>query len=251
MNASFRKGRRFLALRLWPVLTAAGSALVMLLAFLVPSVQDQWDRYRSRQVVQEYVRMGDRFMAEANYTMAVAAYDKAIEISPTSRLDIDVKRLEARVDRMAAVTNWGDTSATDLEDVDFEFLLHMRDPADVRNAPVLNAYGTFLAAKGQLVRAGTLFDRAVALTPEDPLVRIDRGNWLDQVGRRAEAEQEYLRACRLDSTNADARYNLGLLYIAEGRPDKAGPLLREAARLAPADTAITERLRELADARAR
>lgn len=238
MGADPRKSRRFITLRLWPMLTALGSALVMLLAFLLPSIQDQWDRYRSRQVVQEYVRLGDRFMDEADYAMAAAAYDKAIELSPTSRLDVEVKRLEARVGRMNAVSDWGDTLDTDLEDVDFAFLLHLRKPDDPRNAMVLNAYATFLAGRGQLAKAGTMLDQAIALSPDDPLVRVNHGNWLDGLGRKAEAEQEYLLACRLDSTNAEARYDLGLLYLEQGDSLRGRKLLREAALLAPADTAL-------------
>ena len=39
--------------KLWPLLVSLGSAMVMLLAFFIPSVQDQWDRYQSREVIQQ------------------------------------------------------------------------------------------------------------------------------------------------------------------------------------------------------
>lgn len=42
----------------------ASSALVVVLAFLVPSVEEQWDRFQARRVVQKHVALGRAFVAE-------------------------------------------------------------------------------------------------------------------------------------------------------------------------------------------
>jgi hypothetical protein len=57
----------------------------MILAFLIPSIQDQWDRYQSRRVIQQYVAMGDDFVREENFTMAEQAFAKAFELSEERR----------------------------------------------------------------------------------------------------------------------------------------------------------------------
>jgi len=40
--------------RVWPLLVSTGSALVMLLASFIPSIQEQWDRFQARQVIERY-----------------------------------------------------------------------------------------------------------------------------------------------------------------------------------------------------
>lgn len=78
----------------------------MLLAFLIPSVQDQWDRFQSRKVIEQYVAIGGNLFDENHFTMAETAYQKAFDLSAEQRLDIDVKRLNARVNRLENET-WG------------------------------------------------------------------------------------------------------------------------------------------------
>ena len=84
----------------WPYVATISSASVMLLAFFIPSIQDQWDRYQSRKVIGQYLSLGDEFMEEERYDMAESAYEKAFELSVQSRLEIEMKRLKARVHRM-------------------------------------------------------------------------------------------------------------------------------------------------------
>ena len=66
--------------KIWPLLVSMSSASIMILAFLIPSIQDQWDRYQSRRVIQQYVRIGDDFVREENFTMAEQAFAKAFEL---------------------------------------------------------------------------------------------------------------------------------------------------------------------------
>lgn len=233
--------------RMWPLLVSLGSASVMLLAFLIPSIQDQWDRYQSRRVVQQFAELGDSFMQEEKFGMAQQAYEKAIELSATPRLDIEVKRLEARVEQMSTLTYWGDSVPGDLEEVDFNYLLHLRDKGNVHRSVVLNAYAGFLSSGGRHTQAEAMLAEAIALRPNDALLRINHANVLDDLGRQQEAEAEYKQAITLDPENTSAHYDLGLLYTAMEQWKAAGQELRKAAELAPADTAITNRLAELGD----
>ena len=49
--------KTFIKEKLWPFLAGVGSAAVMVLAFFIPSLQDQWDRYQSRKVIEQYVNL--------------------------------------------------------------------------------------------------------------------------------------------------------------------------------------------------
>jgi len=74
---------------------------------LPASLQDQWDRYHARQVVQRYVELGRDFMREERYGLAEEAFAKALELSENQRLDIEEERLEARVEQVNADPEWG------------------------------------------------------------------------------------------------------------------------------------------------
>ncbi|HMZ48522.1 MAG TPA: tetratricopeptide repeat protein [Flavobacteriales bacterium] len=239
------RARKFIALRLWPILVALGSALVMLLAFLIPSMQDQWDRYQARRVIGQYEEMGDRFMGEDNYRMAEEAYAKAVELSEGRRLDVESKRLEARVFQMTTMTNWGDSVPGDLEEVDFQFLLHMGPKDDSMRAMVLNAYGIFLASQQRPAEAEAAYQEAVTLDAKNPLIRINQGNLMDQMGRMQDAASAYRAAMRLDPGSVEAHYDLALLLLAQDSTVGAQKELMVASVLAPQDTAIIQRLREL------
>lgn len=81
-------------------MASASSALVILLAFLIPSLQEQWARFQSRQVLQRHVELGRSFMHEGKYKLAEQSFAKAFELSESKRLDIEEERLTAKVQEM-------------------------------------------------------------------------------------------------------------------------------------------------------
>lgn len=245
MASRSARARRYIVLRVWPVLVGIGSASVMLLAFVIPGIQDQWDRFRSRNVVEQYVRLGDSFYHEDNFAMAEAAYDKAIELSESKRLDIEVQRLQARVSRMAEVTYWGDTIPSDISAVDFEFLLHLRHGDPNERGRVLGAYGIFLAGKEDTMKAVRVFNEALRLRPLDPMIRLNYANLLDQMGLSRDAGAAYLMATRLEPASPEAHYDLGSWYAAEGRKHEAEDQFRTCVRLDSTDTASQQRIADL------
>lgn len=126
----------------------ASSALVVLLAFLVPSMEDQWDRFQSRRVIQRHVELARTFMAEGRYELAEESFARAFEQSESKRLDIEEERLEAKVQAVNADPNWGVDNPAGLEEADFLYLLQLqRQPGQsVKRAATLTCYRTFLAS---------------------------------------------------------------------------------------------------------
>lgn len=200
--------------RAWPFLVSMGSASIMILAFFVPSIQDQWDRYQSRKVIEQYIQLGDDFFSEERYEMAEEAYQKAFTLSEEKRLDIEMKRLHAKISRVSIEPDWGSKPPEDLKEVDFQFLLHLQTDGKHRSQRVstLNSYGIFLAGNHKMKEAELAFKEALQLDSADVLAYVNYANLLDQQGKTQAAEKFYLKAIRLEPENERAHYNLGLLY---------------------------------------
>jgi tetratricopeptide (TPR) repeat protein len=216
--------------KLYPFLVSLSTATVMLLAFFIPSIQDQWDRWESRKVIEEYVHLGDHLFDQERYQMAEEAYTKAFELSESKRLDIEVKRLNARVNRVHDDPSFIGQLPEDLKEIDFRFLLHFQEGKghEHSRAYTLNCYGMFLSNKGKLKEANAAFDEAIQLFAEEPISYVNKGNLFMQWGKNAEAEKMYRHALELDSANIYAHYNLSLLLSETGRKEEADSELKKA-----------------------
>ena len=230
--------------RLAPLLASVSSAAVVLVAFLIPSVQDQWDRYQSRQVVQDYAELGRGFARASRYRQAEQAFAKAIEMSEGRRIDLERERLEARVQLMSLEPAWGVDNPEGLEEGDFLYLLQFQERAGDADGSsrTLASYADFLAADGRIAEAESVARRAVANRPDSSRAYVSLGNALSELDRVADAEAAYVRALQIDPANASAHYDLGLLYAAAGRTADAESALDQAARLAPADHVVLAEL---------
>src|SRR5437879_421740 len=196
--------------RWWPVLASLGGASVMILAFFIPSLQDQWDRYQSRKVIEEFVTLGDLLFDESRYSMAEEAFAKAFELSDFKRLDVEVKRLNARVNRVHDNPAWNSEIPDGLKEIDFQFLLHfqVKKGEEQHRVNTLNCYGMFLAKSGKLDEAQKIFDQALQLLPKESISYINLGNLFDQQKKYDEAENMYRQAIKLEPSNAYAHYDL-------------------------------------------
>jgi tetratricopeptide (TPR) repeat protein len=234
--------------RAQPWLAGAASALITLLAFFLPSLQDQWDRWQSRQVIQRYVQLGRDFMREGRYKVAEETFAKAFELSENRRLDIEEQRLAAKVARVNEDPEWGQSNPEGLEESDFLYLLHLqagRGPEARREqALTLNSYGVFLAGEHRAAEAESTFRRSLQLDPASASAWVHLGNLFADGPRPAEAESAYRRALALDARSVSANYNLGLLLAQTGRGEPAEAALRRAVELSPGDA---DALRALAD----
>jgi tetratricopeptide (TPR) repeat protein len=235
--------RTFIKEKLWPFLVGVSSALIMVLAFFIPSLQDQWDRYQSRKVISHYVELGNDFYKEERYDMAEQAYQKAFELSDSKRLDIEIKRLDAKINRVNMNPKWGAAPPEDLEEIDFQYLLHLQKGKDKLKERVatLNSYGIFLAASQKQKASEQSFKEAIQLDTADAMAYVNLGNLYDQEGKKEMALAKYLQAVSLDKDNSRAHYNLGLLYLEKNQLPLAEDQFKEAVRADSADTdALTQ-----------
>ena len=221
--------------RVWPLLVSAGSALVMLLAFFIPSIQEQWDRFQARRVIERYVELGRSFMDEGRYDLAEESFAKAFELSESRRLDIEEARLKAKVLEINANPDWGAESPEGLDESDFLYLLQMqRGPAHaLERAVTFNSYGAFLAAAKHWREAEDAIREALRLNPSDAAAYVNLGNLMRDLERQGEAEAAYRAALRLDSEDARVHYDLGLVLAETGRPKEAEEAFRQAVALDP------------------
>jgi tetratricopeptide (TPR) repeat protein len=217
--------------KIWPFLVSLGGASVMVLAFFIPSIQDQWDRYQSRKVIEQYEKLGDDFFDEGHFSMAEQAFAKAFEMSEEKRLDIEVKRLEAKINRVNENPTWGGKTPDTVQEIDFQYLLHFQKDKAKKKARVLDSYGVFLASNNRLREAEAAYKEALLLNDKDELAHINLGNLQRQKGKMADAEREYLSAIALDSENIVTHYNLALLYVDMGKLEKAEKQIRQALKL--------------------
>ncbi len=228
-------------------MVSLGSGLMMLLAFFIPSIQEQWDRYQSRKVIQEYVSIGDQLFDQNQYALAEQAYAKAFEMSEQKRLDIEMKRLEAKVNKMSVSPDWGGEAPDDMEEVDFEVLLHLQAERNDKAGQVstLNNYGIYLSAVSKFAEAESVFKKALALDSTDVTAYINYGNLLDQRGDKQAADNLYQKALRYEPDNTQAHYNLGLLYEELGNTEGAIREFEKVLTIDPKDDAAKVQLNEL------
>jgi tetratricopeptide (TPR) repeat protein len=232
--------------RFRPWVAAGASALITLLAFFLPSLQDQWDRFHARQVVQRYVELGRAFTQEERYALAEEAFAKAVELSENQRLDIEEERLEARVEQVNADPEWGKANPKSLKESDFLYLLQLRHGRGntKQRARTLSSYGIFLASEHRLSEAEDAIRESVRLDTANAAAFVHLGNVLSDRGRGVEAEAAYRRGIALDSTSAPAYFDLGVLLEQCGRAPAAESAYRRAVALDPSDR---DALRVLAD----
>ncbi|KAG0499353.1 hypothetical protein HPP92_004044 [Vanilla planifolia] len=90
------------------------------------------------------------------------------------------------------------------------------DPDEVRRA------GNDFYRRGQFVEALKLYDRAIAICPENAVCRSNRAAALTGLGRLAEAVKECEEAIRLDPSFLRAHQRLASLHIRLGQVESAG-----------------------------
>jgi tetratricopeptide (TPR) repeat protein len=112
------------------------------------------------------------------------------------------------------------------------------EAASVENAPYEFVLAKLLAAEGAWQEAADSFDRAIALAPTDPYLRLDYAGFLLQIGRRRAALEQATEARRLAPQDPDALavFARSQLAVADGDPvavDRAREAYEELRRLQP------------------
>lgn len=204
-------------------LAGASSAVVVMLAFLIPSLQDQWDRRQTRLAVDRYAAVGERLLQEGHYASAEQSFDRAVDLAGYQRYDLIEKQIRARVMRIYEDPAWRGDTPEEVNEADFLYLIEVQNSASrVRErAATLAAYGVFLAGADRLAEAEARLQEAVALDPKSPDPHVNLGNLYDDLQRAADAEREYRLALTLDPRSTSAHYNLGLLLEQQGHAPEA------------------------------
>ena len=154
--------------------------------------------------IQDYLRQGAE--AEKSHQLEVAQtnYQKALE------LDSDNKDALQRLGLIAA------TLGNDAEAVKNLRMAFKHDPDDV---DTLVALGFAQARLRQSTWAIAYLTRAAALAPDNKEIAKYLGAALSTAGWTQAAEQELIRAYNLDKKDADAPFNLAVLYATSNPPD--------------------------------
>jgi Flp pilus assembly protein TadD len=220
-----------------PFLAGASSAVVVLLAFLLPSLEDQWSAYKTQTAVDRYAEIGHALMRDGHYESAEQSFSRALELAGNQRLDLLEAETKARVMRVYEDPNWRGTISDDLHESDFVYLLEIEDASHhaKERASTLTAYAIFLVAQNRAGEAEQLLNEAIKLDPTNSDPHVHLGNLYDDAGRPENAEAEYRRAIALNGREANAHYDLGLLLAATKRPQLAEAEFRTYIQLQPVD----------------
>lgn len=221
--------------RIASFVAGASSAAVVMLAFLLPSIQDQWDRLQIRRAVDRYAEVGRELLASAQYSAAEQAFDHALELAGTQRTDLLEWKLRARVQRVNEDPNWHGDVPEELSEADFLYLLQRQQGARAATERVetLTAYGVLLAGKKRPVDAENRLREALAIDPKAAAAHVALGNLYDDLRRHGEAEAQYREAIAASPQDSNAYYDLGLLLLELGRAREAVDAFTSYVRLAP------------------
>ena len=222
-----------------PFLAGLSSAAVVLLAFLVPSLQDQWDRFKTRAAIDRYAQVGRSLMQNEHYESAEQAYGRALELAGNQRLDLLEGQMRARVMRVYDTPEWRAAANETITEADFIYLLELESARDrpLERAGTAGAYGVFLAGLKRWAEAEAQLKDAARLDPSSSAPHIHLGNLYDDLGNAQAAEAQYRRAIALNSSEPNAHYNLGLLLSAAGRSAEAASEFALSVQLAPQEPA--------------
>jgi tetratricopeptide (TPR) repeat protein len=218
---------------------AASTASVTLLAFLIPSVQEQWDRLHRQQAVEEYRAVARDLQKAAKYHEAADVLGRALELSEEPRLDVELEQLVAKTAQVNSDPNWRGKIDPDLSEGDFALLeaMEARAKDGAAQAWALNNHAVFVANQGDPKRALELAQRAAALAPTDARIQVTLGNLHWDLGKLELATRAYEAALSRDPNNVAAHYNLARLCEDRGDLQRAGTEFERVISLRPEDTA--------------
>ena len=205
--------------RIRPFVAGLSSAAVVMLAFLVPSIQDLWDRHESRLAVDRYEHIGRALLGSEKYTAAEEAFDRALELGGNQRSDLLELKLRARVLRIREDPEWAGKVPEDLRESDFLYLIELEKARGKvpERAVAYVAYALLLVNQKRWREAEENLRDAIALDPKSADAYTALGNVHADRGRTADAEAAYRQALSIDPNDASARYDLGLLLHDSGR----------------------------------
>jgi tetratricopeptide (TPR) repeat protein len=193
------------------------------------ALRDRW------ALVLGYV--GDRLAAEGRHDDAIAAYRKALEVSPSSA---------PLLTNLANAERDGARDGTQLASAIANYGRSLRlDPAS--SLSLVNL-GIAQATSGDTAAALASWRDAMRMNPGEPLARFNLGNALLLGGHFAEAAAAYRATIALDAGIAPAHFNLARALAAAGQYGEALRALQGGLRVDSTDAgarAMAAQLREM------
>ncbi|HET6674515.1 MAG TPA: tetratricopeptide repeat protein, partial [Nitrospiraceae bacterium] len=113
---------------------------------------------------------------------------------------------------------------------------------DPERTDVLRDLALAYVGKNDLDKAGTMFDRALALTPNDPALLTDAADLRRRLKMADAAVSLYRAAIHQDACFVRASLGLGLVLKGQGRMEEAAESFRRLAQCPPSSTFVTYRL---------
>jgi tetratricopeptide (TPR) repeat protein len=139
-------------------------------------------------------------------TEAEECFQKAVACQPSRVTDL------VALARFCRSRQWQDAAATNY---DKAAKLNPEDPALRIEA------GEFLLASQRFEEAGDQFAEAIRLAPKSARAHQLYGTVYGQVGMPAEAEQQFRESLKLDPNLLEARLNLGIALMTQGKSEEA------------------------------
>ena len=212
------------------IISSIGSFLVIIFAFLIPSFEEQYDRFKSHEVLEQYVKIGYSLYKKEFYSEAEKVFEKAFEFSENQRLDIEKMRLRSRVFKIYENDEWSEVAIEDLSEGDFLFLIE--DTKDKKELSTLkSALGTYLTFKKEITRGFEILKEARELDPYNLIALVNLGNAYSDKGQDKMATSLYQEALKLRPNYYEALYNLGVLYYNKGECSQAKSYLLKAQKI--------------------
>jgi len=179
--------------------------------------------------------LGLAFMALGRTDEAIKQLKVAVQIEPN-----DAK---AHADLGLALLGLGQSEEACAE---FETALAVPDGLNKEMARALNVTaGDERQKMGQLDRAKTHYEQAVALNPDNPRLRYLLANFLLRTGAASESVSHYELIVAAEPSFAEAQGELGCAYMELGRLVEARVHLEYALRLQPENNLFRENLKRL------
>jgi tetratricopeptide (TPR) repeat protein len=221
------------------------SGFVLLFSFLIPSIEEQYDRYLSKKVIDGYAYIGKKLLREKKYQLAEESFAKAFELSENKRLDIEMDRLRAKIEIINEEGEWLSQSPHHLKEVDFLYYLYLAQHAEDRDqiSVAHSSYAIYLAQHRRTNEAREHFFKSIEANINNFGAHIDLGNLYNSENANDLAEKEYLKAIDIRPDYYLGHYNLGLLALEMNHRARAIHELKEAYRLKP-DSAIARELKK-------
>jgi O-antigen ligase len=207
-----------------------GWAVVPLVAALLLTVWGSMDVAADRAL-----REALNAEAAGRFRDAQHSVDRAAELAPGRVQYLQAaERLNRRV---GEASGHAADFARGLDSLDQAQHLVPQDPElALDRGDLLLSWGEAAKDSDLIERAVSQYGRILRLDPASSRVHLKLGVAYVELGRRHDAEREWLTAASLSPRSSGPLVNLGLLYELEGRKDEARRSLREALALDPTNS---------------